>query len=270
MSGDSIFNKACARPIATMPGLWGRDRNVSGIKYAVPRTQVEPSLANRERQRWLRLVDDEANRAANFHPHFVEELEERLRLAWTPEPRGDLDETFGPEDVFDYIYAILHSPTYRERYSEFLKIDFPRIPLTSDVELFRQLVPRGKELVALHLMQSPVLNDLRTTFPQDGDCEVAKGFPKYAEPRQDRGGHVPGRVYINKEQYFEGVAPEVWEFHVGGYQVCEKWLKDRRGRTLDYDDIQHYQKVIVALDETIRLMAEIDEVIDAHGGWPIK
>jgi hypothetical protein len=83
-------------------------------------------------------------------------------------------------------------------------------------------------------------------------------------------GEGNGRVYINSEQYFEGIPPEVWAFTIGGYQVCHKWLKDRKGRTLSFEDLHHYQKIIVALAETIRLMAEIDPVIVSHGGWPIN
>ena len=110
-------------------------------------------------------------------------------------------------------------------------------------------------------------------FPVKGDDEVAKGHPKYLAPGQKdpTSGHKlnEGRVYINKTQYFEGVPPEVWDFHIGGYQVCHKWLKDRQGRKLAYDDLEHYQKTIKALAETIRLMAEIDAVIGSHGGWPL-
>jgi hypothetical protein len=217
-------------------------------------------------------------------------------------PRG----TFGPEDVFHYIYAVLYSPTYRERYAQFLKRDFPRIPLTSDLDLFRALCALGGELVSLHLMESPKLNQLITTFPVTGSNEVAKGHPKYVEPGTNADGSPrPGRVYISAEQAqgengdspadergrrrkmgtvptttttgdsphfpagqsFEGVPPEVWEFHIGGYQVCEKWLKDRRGRRLSYDDLTNYQRIVVALRETIRLMAEIDEAIP---GWPME
>ena len=114
-------------------------------------------------------------------------------------------------------------------------------------------------LVALHLMESPLLNTLTTKYPVDGDHQVEK--VRYDEKTQ--------RVYINKTQYFEGVPPEVWNFHIGGYQVCEKWLKDRQKakRKLSIDDITHYQKIVVALKETIRLMAEIDELIP---GWPIE
>jgi len=104
-------------------------------------------------------------------------------------------------------------------------------------------------------------------FDVAGNNTVEKGYPSYVGH-----GDVPekGKVHINKDQYFEGIQPNIWEFHIGGYQVCDKWLKDRRGRELSYDEINHYQKIIVALSETIRLMKEVDEVIDAHGGWPIK
>ncbi len=175
-------------------------------------------------------------------------------------PRGVSDEgVFGPEDVFYYAYAIFHSPTYRERYAEFLKIDFPRLPLTGDVGLFGRLARLGAELVSLHLMKSPRLSDFMTTFNIEGDNEVARGYPKYNE--------VKGRVAINKRQYFGGVAPEIWDFHIGGYRVAEKWLKDRRGRKLVYDDLTHYQKIIVALSETRRIMSDIDETIP---GFPIE
>jgi len=165
--------------------------------------------------------------------------------------------TFGPEDVFHYIYAVLHSPTYRSRYAEFLRIDFPRVPLTSDKQLFRRLAEKGAELVSLHLMESPALENLLTEFPVPGSDLVEK--VRYDE--------VKRRVHINKEQYFDAVDPGVWEFHIGGYQVLEKWLKDRKGRKLTWDDQQHYQRVVVALKGTIRLMAEIDETIPA---WPVE
>ncbi|MDH4138583.1 MAG: DNA methyltransferase, partial [Anaerolineae bacterium] len=158
--------------------------------------------------------------------------------------------------------------------AEFLKIDFPRLPLTSDRELFKALVEKGEELVALHLMESPALNQLITGFPVADFNEVVKVC--YVEPRRkeetsevskDLGGLTPGRVYINKTQYFEGVEPGVWEFQIGGYQVLHKWLKDRKGRKLSFDDLFHYQKIVVALKETMRLMEEIDDLIPS---WPIE
>ncbi len=211
---------------------------------------------------------------------FVADFAEKLGLEFVPDGRGDLEATFGPEDVFDYIYAVFHSPSYRERYAEFLKIDFPRVPLTSDREKFRKLVRLGGELVALHLLESPLLARPATRYPVVGDNRVEKGYPKYFAPGEEvgpgsgsKGGDGDGavlevgRVYINKSQYFEGLPPQVWEFQVGGYQVCDKWLKDRRGRQLSYDDLTHYQKVVVALKETIRLMEEVDSAV---GEWPLE
>lgn len=131
-----------------------------------------------------------------------------------------------------------------------------RVPLTSDKKLFAALAEKGAELVSLHLMESPRLNDFITRFPVSDSNLVEKA-------RYDDNHH---RVYINKTQYFEGVPKEVWEFHIGGYQVCQKWLKDRKNRTLSWDDIQHYQKIVVALKETIRLMRDIDEIIPF---WPL-
>ena len=161
------------------------------------------------------------------------------------------------ENVFYYIYAILYSPGYRTRYAEFLKRDFPRVPLTSNNDLFLQLAAYGEELVALHLMKSPNLSNLITQFEENGNRVVDAGHPKY----------VDGKVIINKRgDGFAGVPEEVWNFYVGGYQVCQKWLKDRKGRTLSEDDIIHYQCIVVALQETIRLMQQIDEAIP---GFPI-
>ena len=168
---------------------------------------------------------------------------------------------FTPEDIFHYIYAIFHSPTYRERYAEFLKIDFPRVPLTSDLDLFWQLVGLGKQLVKLHLMEqhpAPI-----TRFPLGGDNQVVRGYPKYTVPTPS--GEA-GRIYINKTQYIAGVEPEVWDFQIGGYQVLHKWLKDRRGRILSYNDLHHYQQIVVILKETMHLMAEVDETIPT---WPL-
>lgn len=183
----------------------------------------------------------------NFSPIFLKKITEKL--GYTPIPKT----------IFYYIYAIFYSPTYRTRYAEFLKIDFPRVPLTSNNQLFTQLAEYGEELVALHLMKSPKLNNPITNFVENnGDCIVEAGHPKYTN----------GAVIINKKgDKFTGVPEEVWNFYVGGYQVCQKWLKDRKGRTLTPEDIQHYQRIVVALKETIELMAKIDAVIPA---WPIQ
>ena len=165
-----------------------------------------------------------------------------------------------PEDIFHYAYAVLHSPGYRSRYVEFLKIDFPRLPLTGNLELFRALARLGGELTALHLLESPKLALPITEFIGDRHPEVEK-----ISWSRDT-------VWVDKAQTtgFQGVREDVWNFHIGGYQVCAKWLKDRKGRTLAKDDLAHYQKIVVSLAETIRLMKEIDVVIEKHGGWPLK
>ena len=198
-------------------------------------------------------------REPNLARAFIDDLQRRLTLRFTSDGVGDLRDTFGPEDVFHYIYAVLYSPTYRGRYAEFLKIDFPRVPLTSDLDLFRTLSGFGEELVNLHLLQRTI--PPITRYPIAGDSTVEA--VRYTEPGQ---GAEQGRVWINKSQYFEGVPPEVWDFYVGGYQVCEKWLKDRKGRQLTYDDLTHYQQIVAALAETMRLTDKIDEVIP---GWPL-
>lgn len=198
----------------------------------------------------------ENQRHPNLTTQFIKAVSNNLGLTFVEDGGGDLEQTFGPQDIFNYAYALFHSPTYRTRYADFLKLDFPRLPLTSNKDLFKALAAKGAELVCLHLMESPVLNDFITSYPIAGSNTVEN--VTYNDNTD--------RVYINKTQYFEGVPPEVWEFHIGGYQVCQKWLKDRKGRTLTYDELTHYQKVIVALKETIRLMTEIDELIPS---WPV-
>jgi hypothetical protein len=201
------------------------------------------------------FAQSEITRKANLAPAFIKDFSEKLGLQFIPDGKGDLKTTFGPEDVFHYAYAIFHSPTYRSRYAEFLKIDFPRLPLISDKKLFSKLVTEGESLVNLHLLKTPKVDDFITSYPEAGSNVVEK--VQYAS----------GKVWINAEQYFGGVPEQVWEFKIGGYQVCEKWLKDRKSRVLSGEDISHYQRVVVALKETIRLMQEIDKTIPE---WPIK
>ena len=159
---------------------------------------------------------------------------------------------------FDYIYALLYSVSYRKRYADQLRIDFPRLPLTGNLDLFRALARLGGELTALHLLESPKLDQPITEFIGGRNPEVEKV------------SWAKNTVWVDKAQTagFKGVPEAVWNFYIGGYQVCHKWLKDRRGRTLSEYDLAHYQKIVVALNETIRLMQEIDEVIERHGGWP--
>lgn len=216
-------------------------------------------------------------REPNLAPEFTAEIERRLGLRFVPHGKGDLDEDFGPEDVFHYIYAVFHSPTYRERYHQFLRADFPRVPLTDDVELFRALVDLGGELTAVHLLKSDSLSTAQFGFPIPGDNEVEKAHPKYYAPGEKPPGETApikrGRVYISKSnrrsgkqgQYFDGVSPEVWESRIGGYRPMDKWLKDRKERTLTFSDIAHYQHIAAALQETMRLTAAIDVAIVEAG-----
>jgi predicted helicase len=189
--------------------------------------------------------------------------EEKLRPNFSDEFLTEITNKLGctptPEAIFYYIYAIFHSPTYRTRYAEFLKIDFPRVPLTSDDQLFRKLGEYGEELVALHLMKSPKLDQhLTQIIDKGGEFVVDAGHPKYSD----------GEVIINKKgDRFTGVPESVWNFYVGGYQVCHKWLKDRKSRQLSPEDLNHYQKIIVALSETMQIMNAIDAAIPS---FPIE
>ena len=167
-----------------------------------------------------------------------------------------------PEDTLAYLYAVLYTPGYRARYADFLRRDFPRVPLTSNPKLFARLVELGHELIGLHTLQT--VPPRITGYPVAGTGEVVKvRFGIEA-------GAVAGKVWINDAQYFDAVPQEVWDMHIGGYRVAEKWLKDRRGRLLTYDDITHYQNVVAALARTLMLQAELDAAVDASGGWPLR
>lgn len=192
-------------------------------------------------------IDQTTERTPNLNAEIVNQLAEKLGLRFTNEKEAD-ENTFAPIDLLDYIYAVLHSPTYREKYKEFLKIDFPRVPYPKDNETFWQLVKLGGEIRQIHLLESPTVEQYITQYPIDGTNEVIK--PKYEN----------GKVYINETQYFDNVPEVAWNFFIGGYQPAQKWLKDRKERTLEFDDILHYQKIIVALSETDRLMKAIDTI----------
>ena len=181
-----------------------------------------------------------------------------------------------PADVFHYIYATLHSPMYRRRYEQFLRTDFPRVPLPDDLDRFRALAELGRRLTAAHLLDTEALGAVDLRFPVPGENMVDPGHPKYFAPGETPiGEHRPltvGRVYLSRSvrprgaqarrhgQYFEGVEPDVWAFRVGGYRPMEKWLKDRKGKTLDFSDLTHYRRMAAAIRETIRCMKEIDRV----------
>lgn len=192
-------------------------------------------------------IDQATERIPNLNTEIVKQIAEKLGLTFTNEKETTKD-TFAPIDILDYIYAVLHSPTYREKYKEFLKIDFPRVPYPKDKDTFWQLVKLGGQIREIHLLESPAVEKYITQYPEDGDNTITK--PKYQN----------GKVYINDTQYFDSVPQTAWEFYIGGYQPAQKWLKDRKERKLQFDDILHYQKIIVALTETDKLMNEINKI----------
>ena len=205
----------------------------------------------------------------NISAHFWSTLGENLGVEFTNELQKSGNA--GAEAVFCYVYAVLHSPSYRARYGDLLRTEFARIPVPNDSALFNQLAAFGKGLVSIHLPGLPKPDRFITTFNGSTNSAVRRvGWSDGtvwldANKTNAREGHratIPGTIG------FKGVTEEVWDFHIGGYQVCHKWLKDRKGRTLSDEEIVHYQKIVVALNETIRIMGEIDEVIEAHGGWP--
>ncbi|MCC5908563.1 MAG: DNA methyltransferase [Balneolaceae bacterium] len=219
-------------------------------------------------------LDGIISRKPNLDSKIVKKIATGLGLSFTPE-KQDKEGTFAPIDLLDYIYAVLHSPTYRETYKEFLKIDFPRVPYPDDPEQFWKLVDLGSDLRQIHLMEHPVVNEFITTYPKAGSNTISNrltkndpGFIPYDKNQENHTtpgdhsypGEKLGKIQINDEQYFGNVPLKAWEFYIGGYQPAEKWLKDRRGRTLSMEEIQHYQKIIVALMETDRLMRKIDEI----------
>ena len=190
----------------------------------------------------------------NFNTEMYEKIAKGLNYYACAEsnvlidPISDYNGVLYPQDLFDYIYAVLHSPSYRERYKEFLKIDFPRIPCPTDWEKFRDLVELGEELRQLHLMED-LPSKTGITFPVAGSLQVD------CYRWQDK------HVYINAEQYFDGVPVSAWNFFIGGYQPAQKWLKDRKGMTLSFEDVKHYGHIIYVLQQTEKIMGEIDDVM---------
>ncbi len=183
---------------------------------------------------------DSKGRVPNISP----ELLETLKTQYKKQPT--------PEEIFNYVYAILYSNSYRQKYGEFLKTDFPRVPFTSDRKLFLKLAGKGEQLVELHLLKSKKLDKPIARCEGSGNLRVEK--VAYDESKK--------RVYVNPETYFAGVQKEIWQYHVGGYQVAEKWLKDRKGRTLSSEEVAHYCRVVTALAETIKIQTGLDELFE--------
>jgi predicted helicase len=222
--------------VTTIPneGHFATDINYTFPLYLYPDAQGEQGA-----------LMPEAGRKENLSAAFLEAL------------AGVLGHEPAPESVLGYLYAVLHSPAYRARYAEFLKRDFPRVPLPPDGATFDALAQLGGALIDLHLLRDPALNTPSCKYPVGGDHRVKR--VEYDEKAQ--------RVWINGAQYFEPVPPEVWAYRVSGYQVCHKWLDDRKGATLSYDERLTYQRMVTALERTLALQAQIDAVACAAWGW---
>lgn len=257
-----------SRPISEM--LYRQDNVVlltPGIKTTdkfchvlVSRWPAEKKACSHDRatQMFPLFIRDESHLdrvVCNFNEGAIRPLVETLGLERA-------DATRRGRTILSYIYAVLHSPSYRSIFGGQLKQGFPRVPIEVRGDLARELVTLGDRLVELHLFDPQSTGESEIRFAGRGTASVEKSFPKWSN----------GRVAINAERWFEEVPENVWSFHIGGYPVCEKWLKDRRidklGRALNESEILHYRRIVTAISETIDLMAEIDRVIDRHGGWP--
>jgi len=175
-------------------------------------------------------------------PNLNPELWRRISFA--------LGRPVSPEDLLAYVYAVLYTPSYRRRYAEFLRVDFPRLPLPADAELFEALAERGRRLIALHTLEAPELVPPSAKYHGEGPDVVEK--PRYDEKT--------GRLYINKQKYFAPVSKEAWEYRIGGYPVLQKWLKDRKGRELK--EPEAFQKIVTAIERTIAVQDELEDL------WP--
>ena len=204
------------------------------------------------------IIEDSTGRKPNLNQKIVNKIAKKLDLTFTHE-KETTENTFAPIDILDYIYAVLHSRKYRNKYKEFLKIDFPKVPYPKDLSTFLELVKLGREIRQLHLLEFSKVENHIANYPKSGNHVITTSIGKKDWKLIDEEKQL-GRIWINEKQYFDNIPLTAWEFYIGGYQPAQKWLKDRKNRTLDFDDILHYQKIIVALSETNRLMKEIDGI----------
>lgn len=210
---------------------------------------------------------DRMGRIPNLSKPFVSLLEESTGKRFQPDGKPVSEDEFSPEDVFAYIYAVFYWPTYRARFDAILKLDYPRVPPPSDGHTFSAMVRAGRQLLTLHLLEDESVSGNSISYPITGDNIVENRYPHFVAPGNEsikigkvrlRPNTDKGRVYINATQFFEGINEKAWKFHIGGYQVCEKWLKDRTGRTLSYSDMINYMKICETISYTLGIMHEID------------
>ena len=205
-------------------------------------------------------LDPNIKKTPNLNSEIVKHFAANLDLSYSNK-KENTEVSFSPIDILDYIYAVLHSPAYRHTYKEFLKIDFPRIPYPKNKEIFWKLVDLGKQIRLLHLLESSKVRKFITEYPMDGDNIVTRKISTSDWEVIDKEKQL-GRIWINNNQYFDKIPVIAWEFYIGGYQPAQKWLKDRKNQELSYDDILHYQQIIVALTSTEKIMKEIDTIIE--------
>ncbi len=197
-------------------------------------------------------------RLANLNSKIVSKIAKKIHLTFTNEKKN-IQNTFAPIDILDYVYAVLHKPSYREKYKAFLKIDFPKIPYPKNEKLFWQLVDFGQKLRQLHLLESIKIDTRFASYPQAGDHTITTSITKKDWQIFDKKKEL-SRIWLNEKQYFDKIPVTAWNFYIGGYQPAQKWLKDRKGQCLSYDDIEHYQKIITVLYQTDKLMKTLDKI----------
>lgn len=236
-STQETFNEVFAVSSFTDKHLIGQQTFVFPL-YLYPKEKPKKGINPAKIMMLLEPEEKYQTRTLNLNEQFVKKLESSYKTKILP------------EEIFYYLYAVLYSNIYRKKYEEFLKIDFPKIPITDDYKLFQKLAKLGEELVSIHLLKSSKLDQPEAKYPIQGSDKVEKVI--YEENKK--------RVYINTKQYFEGIPREVWEYYIGGYQVLAKWLKERKERKLSLDNIEHYLKIITAIKYTIKLQKEIDKL----------
>jgi predicted helicase len=176
-------------------------------------------------------------RTPNLKPELVEKL--ASKYGYNPEP----------EEILAYIYGVFYSNIYRQKYAEALRVDFPRVPFTGDPVVFKNMAQLGQRLIELHLLKGAELNPPLARYQGSSENNTIEKVAYYAASQ---------RIYINEQKYFEGISSEVWQYQIGGYQVLNKYLKDRKGRVMDGP--VHYVRITTALAKTIEIQKEIDTV----------
>ncbi len=214
------------------------------INYLFPLYLYKEKITKKSHFHTLMLFEPEADYGGKDKiPNIDKAVYEKLNKTYKKE--------LTPEEILYYIYSVFYSNIYREKYAEFLKIDFPRVPFTTDYKVFSKIADLGKKLADLHLMKSDALNKPIAKYQGTGDNDKIEKIVYSAEEQ---------RIYINKEKYFDNVSPELWNYQIGGYQVLHKYLKDRKDHTMD--DPRYYCRIVTAIDKTITLQNQIDEIYE--------